>query len=103
MRIISEKQLREFWQAARGAEGARRKKAMREWMTVIRRADWNNFSDVRDTFNHSDVYCRCVIFDVGGNEYRIIAKVAYRVKIVFIRAVLTHEKYDENKWQGDCE
>ncbi|MEP7149706.1 MAG: type II toxin-antitoxin system HigB family toxin [Acidobacteriota bacterium] len=102
MRIISEKRLREFWEDANGAEKDRREKAMREWKTVVRQADWNTFADVRQTFNHSDVYGNCTIFDVAGNQYRVIAKVAYGIKVVFIRAVLTHAEYDENKWKSDC-
>lgn len=97
MRIISEKRLREFWQKNPEAENA-----IREWIKTIRPADWNNFSDVRKTFNHSDVFGNCVIFDVGGNKYRIIAKVAFQIKVVFIRFVLTHKEYDEKKWQTDC-
>ncbi len=97
MRIISEKRLREFWQKNSEAETA-----IREWITTVRIADWNNFSDVRKTFNHSDVFGNCTIFDVGGNKYRIIAKVAYQIKVVFIRFILTHKEYDEKKWQTDC-
>jgi mRNA interferase HigB len=102
MRIITERKLRDFWEDARGAERVRREKAMREWKAVVRFADWNSFADVRNTFNHSDVFRNCTIFDIGGNQYRIIAKLAYRTKLVFIRAVLTHSEYDEKKWQSDC-
>lgn len=97
MRIISEKRLREFWQKNTESENA-----MREWIKTVKFTDWNNFSDVRKTFNHSDVFGNCTIFDVGGNKYRIIAKVAYQIKVIFIRFVLTHKEYDEKKWQSDC-
>src|SRR4051794_21535365 len=103
MRIISERQLRGFWQAAKGSEAQRREKVMREWRDTVKGADWNSFADVRQTFNHADVYHDCVIFDVSGNQYRIIAKVRYQKHIVFIRVVLTHREYDENKWCSDCE
>lgn len=97
MRIISEKRLRDFWQKNSAAENA-----MREWIMTVKLADWNNFSDVRKTFNHSDIFGGCTIFDVGGNKYRIIAKAAFQIKVVFIRFVLTHKEYDEKKWQIDC-
>jgi mRNA interferase HigB len=97
MRIISEKRLREFWQQHPEAENE-----MREWIKMVRLADWNNFSDVRKTFNHADIYGGCTIFDVGGNKYRIIAKIAYGFKIVYIRFVLTHREYNEKKWQSGC-
>ena len=97
MRIISEARLREFWQKYPQSESP-----MREWIAVVRLADWQSFSDVRATFNHADVYGSCTIFDVGGNKYRIIAKINYPKHIVFIRSVLTHPEYDRKKWQSDC-
>jgi mRNA interferase HigB len=51
MRIISEKTIRKFWLKNRDAE-----MAMREWMTAVRQTDWQSFADVRQTFNHADVY-----------------------------------------------
>lgn len=102
MRIITERKLREFWQTKTGAEKIRRENVMREWIKVTRAADWQNFSDLKNTFNSSDTYKNCTIFDVGGNKYRIIAKVEYKKHIVFIRFVLTHKEYDEKKWQSDC-
>lgn len=97
MRIISEKRIREFWRDRPEAEGS-----MRAWIKTTRSASWKKFSEIRETYNHSDVYGGCVIFDVGGNKYRIIAKLAYGIGVVFIRSVLTHREYDENKWQSDC-
>src|SRR5213592_2999800 len=102
MRIISERRLREFWQATRGKERSVRERAMREWITTVRYADWSNFADIRKTFNHTDVLGSCTIFDVGGNKYRIIGKVAFRKGAIYIRFVLTHEEYDQNKWYDDC-
>lgn len=96
MRIISEKKLRKFWQRYPESE------IVMEWIKTVESANWNNFSDVRETFNHADIYGSCTIFDVGGNKYRIIGKIAYRIKVVFIRFVLTHSQYDEKKWQADC-
>lgn len=102
MRIISERKLREFWQEQTVSDQKRCENAMREWIKVVRLADWENFTDIRQTFNHSDIYKCCVIFDVGGNKYRIIAKVKFEFKILYIRFVLTHRQYDEKKWQADC-
>ncbi len=97
MRIISEKKLREFWRKHKEAEPP-----MREWIKIVRKQICNNFADVRKTFNHADIYGNCTIFDVGGNKYRIIAKTAYVIKVIYIRFVITHSEYDEKKWQSDC-
>src|SRR5687768_13698966 len=96
MRIISEARLREFWQRDKTAE-----RSMREWIKTVRNADWNNFSDLRQTFNHSDIHQNMIVFDVGGNKYRIIGKIEYRSRIVYIKAVLTHQQYNAHKnWCG---
>jgi mRNA interferase HigB len=97
MRIISEKQIRKFREKHPAAEIL-----MREWIRVVTAAEWNTTADIRNPFNSADFYCNCVIFNVGGNNFRIIAKVAYRIKVVFIRFVLTHSEYDQKKWQSDC-
>lgn len=98
MRIISEKALREFWLEHPEAE-----ESMKDWISKVRYADWHRFADVRQTFNSADIYKCCVIFNVGGNKYRIIAKIEYQKYLVFIRAVLTHPEYDKDKWKPDCE
>lgn len=97
MRIISEKALKEFWQNDTDAETV-----MREWIYLVRQADWKNSADVKQTFNTVNRVNSCFVFDVGGNKYRIIAKVAFRIRLVFIRNVLTHKEYDKDKWQADC-
>ena len=97
MRIITERKLREFWQQNRSAESS-----MKQWIKVVEAADWQNFSDLRQTFNHADVHNRLTIFDVGGNNFRIIAKVEYAKHIVFIKAVLTHKQYETHKNWCDC-
>ena len=98
MRIISEKPFRDFWEKHPAAESS-----LKIWIQRVRAAVWDDFSYVRKTFNHADIYKCCVIFDVGGNKYRVIAKIKYEWKIVYIRCVLTHIEYDQDKWQSDCE
>lgn len=98
MRIISEKRIRDFYKSHSESENA-----MRNWILTVRAADWKNFSDVRETFNSADTYQKCVIFNVGGNNYRIIGMVEFEKHLVFIRAALTHKEYDKDKWKPDCE
>lgn len=98
MRIISEKRLRAFWLEHSEAEFP-----LRQWIKTVRKADWKSFTDIRKTFNSADIYKKCVVFNVGGNNYRIIGIVEYEKHLVFIRAVLRHSEYDKNKWKPDCE
>lgn len=91
MRIITERKLREFWLITSEAEHA-----FSQWIKTVRGADWRTFSDVRLIFNHADVHNNLTIFNVGGNKFRIIAKVEYRTHLVFIKYVLTHKEYDNH-------
>ncbi len=97
MRIISKRALREFWK-----DDANAKQVLEDWYRSVKDADWKNFADVRETFRHADVFRDCVIFDVGGNKYRLIAKVRYQRKKVFIRFVMSHSDYDKDNWKSDC-
>jgi len=44
----------------------------------------------------------CVFFDVGGNKFRLIAKIAFRRQIVYVGFILTHKEYDKEAWKNDC-
>lgn len=98
MRIISERLIREFIEKHPESESS-----MRQWILIVRAADWKSFLDLRETFNSADIYKQCVVFNVGGNHYRIIGMVEFEKQLVFIRAVLTHKEYDQDKWKPDCE
>lgn len=97
MRIVTKRKLKEFWMINKAAETV-----LRDWVKIVNLADWKTSADIKKTFNRANIYKDCTIFDIGGNKYRIIAKVEYQIHIVFIRFVLTHSEYDENKWQSDC-
>lgn len=98
MHVISRKALRAFWARYPEAEAA-----LRRWHQVVESATWNNFADVRGTFASADAYERCIVFNVGGNKYRIIAAVHYNRRKVYLRQVLTHAEYDRGAWKTDCE
>lgn len=70
-----------------------------EWFNKIKIADWSKPTDIKRTFNTADLLgksCHRVIFDIGGNNYRIICKYAFGEKEVhlFICWIGTHAEYD---------
>jgi mRNA interferase HigB len=102
MHVISEKKLREFWAVHPRAEGP-----LRAWLALTKRAKWRSFADVRADNRSADAFGRCVIFDIGGNKWRLIARIKYVPRpnvqgTVFVRHVLTHTDYDAGTWKGDC-
>jgi mRNA interferase HigB len=96
MRIISRKPLREFWEAHPDAEAA-----LSRWWRVVEEADWTNFSQLHATFPAADIVGRLTIFDVGGNQYRVAARVEYGKRRVYVRRVMTHKEYDKGNWKSD--
>ena len=69
------------------------------WYRITRRADWNSLADVRADFGHADVVGRRTVFNIHGNSYRLVARVNYESKRVFVLHVLSHAEYDKGDWR----
>jgi mRNA interferase HigB len=98
MRVMSKKKLREFWQAHPDAEAP-----LADWYKVVKAARWAKFAVIRATFRSADLVGRCVVFDTGGNKYRLIATLSRGWVKVYVRHVLTHREYDRGSWKGGYE
>jgi len=69
------------------------------WYRITKKADWKTIVDLRADFPAADlVGKKTTVFDIKGNEYRLIAEVFYSNQTVLVRAVLTHAEYDKGKW-----
>lgn len=91
MVIISRRPLREFSEQHPTA-----KTPLDAWYAEVKLASWRHFVDVRATFGSADVVAgNRVIFDLGGNKFRLVARIAYRTRTVFVLFVGTHEEYDQ--------
>lgn len=97
MRIISRRSLREFWQAHPEAEAS-----LSAWYLLVKKAAWKNLAEVKRTFPSADLVSRCTVFNVGGNNYRVIVRVRYEKQIVYITDVLTHSQYSRGRWKDAC-
>lgn len=95
MRIIAPKRLQEFWK--RHPES---RSTLNAWVKHVRKANWGSFAELKLSMGaRADRYKQFVIFDIGGNNYRLIAAIHFNTGIVFIRHVLTHAEYDLDKWK----
>ena len=71
-------------------------KVMLEWYLKTKESTWANFADIRRVFGSTDsVGNGLYVFNVGGNKYRLIARIIFRTRTVFIRFVGTHKEYDK--------
>jgi len=60
---------------------------------------WANFADVRSGFPSADQVGKLTVFNISGNKYRLIAAIHFNRSIVYVRAVLTHDEYDQGTWK----
>ncbi|MCC6742222.1 MAG: type II toxin-antitoxin system HigB family toxin [Acidobacteria bacterium] len=72
------------------------------WYRIARRATWLKLTDVQEQWPSAEAVGDCTIFNIGGNNYRLIAKVYYRDQVILIRFILTHAEYGRGGWHGDC-
>lgn len=94
MRIISRKALRRFWEQHPDS-----KLALTRWFKVIRHTTFRDFGELRTTFPSVDKVGNWIVFNIGGNKYRLIAVIHYNRGKVYIRHVLTHQEYDKGSWK----
>ena len=69
------------------------------WYRIAKRADWGSLVEVRNDFAHADVVGRRTVFNIHGNDYRLIARVNYSTRRVFILQILTHVEYSKGDWK----
>jgi mRNA interferase HigB len=91
--IVNESELHSF---AKKHSNARRPLA--NWIDVTRSAAWKSFAEVRKTFGSADYIKDQVVFDVGGNNYRLISLIDYPAQRVYVLEMMTHAEYD--RWKA---
>lgn len=69
--------------------------ALREWYKKTQKADWSCFADIKKSFNSVDsVGNSRYVFNIKGNNYRLVAIVLFKMKTVYIRYIGTHRDYE---------
>jgi mRNA interferase HigB len=90
VRIIAKRTLRTFWKRHPKAKGP-----LEAWHQEVARADWAAPSAVKTQFRSASVLQdNRVVFNMAGNQYRLIVKFNYPYRIVYIRFIGTHADYD---------
>jgi mRNA interferase HigB len=92
MRIIARKTLYDFWKKREYADS---EQSLKSWFKIAVKADWGAPADIKDQFgNASFLANNRVVFNIAGNKYRLIVKVNYSYRIMYIRFIGTHKQYD---------
>ncbi|TAK22125.1 MAG: type II toxin-antitoxin system HigB family toxin [Chloroflexota bacterium] len=96
MWVISRARLREFWFRHPDAE-----RRLRAWYQIVDTADWSDWGELRQTFPSADSVGLLTVFNIGGNTYRLVARVEFEKRRVYVRRVITHAEYHANDWKHD--
>jgi mRNA interferase HigB len=97
MRVIARKTLKRFIDSLKGNKDQKAvKSALDSWFHEARQADWNHPADVVKAYaNASIVGSHRVVFNIKGNDYRLVVAIHYRLQIVFIKWLGSHAEYDK--------
>ncbi|BAU14460.1 hypothetical protein LEP3755_50070 [Leptolyngbya sp. NIES-3755] len=97
MRVISRSTLRKYWEE----HPTTSKPGLLLWYERITKNDFAGLNELRQIFPSADEVGNFVVFNIAGNNYRLITYIDWAAQLVFIRAVLTHAEYDKETWKND--
>lgn len=90
MRIISRTTLQKYWE-----RNPQARIPLSAWYETVCKAQWNCFADIKSTYNSVDyVGNQRYVFNIKGNDYRLVVLIKYIPKLVYVRFVGTHSEYD---------
>ncbi|MBA3601049.1 MAG: type II toxin-antitoxin system HigB family toxin [Acidobacteria bacterium] len=94
MNTISYRKIREFIALHPNSESS-----LSSWYKIAKKAKWQSIIEIRQDYPHADLVERFVVFNIAGNNYRLIAEIHYESQLVLIRHILTHADYDKDRWK----
>lgn len=90
MRVIALSTLRSFWEVHPDAE-----QPLKAWHQEATKASWTKPADIKAQYRNASVLKnRRVVFNIKGNDYRLIVAIACKLQIVYVKFVGTHKEYD---------
>ncbi|MEH6823504.1 MAG: type II toxin-antitoxin system HigB family toxin [Motiliproteus sp.] len=94
MRIIPKRTIREFWES--DPQYLESKGPLEAWHEEVFKAKWNTPQEVKSQFRSASILKSSrVVFNIKGNDYRLVVAINYPHQIVYIKFVGTHKQYDE--------
>ena len=90
MQIIAKRTLRAYWEKNRRAE-----QPLKAWYAIAAKAEWSSPADVKTVYGTASIVGNDrVVFNIGGNRYRLVVRFDYARRIGFVRFVGTHTEYE---------
>lgn len=93
MRIFTEQRLKAYIK-----DNPKSKVALQDWVSIVKRSNWSCFADIKESFNSVDsVGNGRYVFNIKGNNYRLVVLIKFTIAFVYIRFIGTHKEYDKIK------
>ncbi|MDJ0578971.1 MAG: type II toxin-antitoxin system HigB family toxin [Crocosphaera sp.] len=77
------------------------KKQVENWYKVVKNAKWNNLEEVKKIYKTAEAVGNFTVFNLKGNNYRLIVGIDYESQVIYYKYFLTHSEYDKNNWKND--
>jgi len=89
--VISQKKLRDHYNKHKET-----KSQLETWYHEAKNAEWKNSQEIKEKYRSASIIRgNRVVFNIKGNKYRLVTKINYQMKIVYIRFIGTHKEYDK--------
>jgi mRNA interferase HigB len=70
------------------------------WYRLMRKGTYQSLAELKEDFPSVDLISgETYVFNIGGNNYRLVAQIKFKAQAVYIKAILTHAEYDKDKWK----
>ena len=90
-RIFAKSTLRNYWKRHPDSE-----QYLKTWYDIAMNSDWKTPNDVKQTYSNASILKDSrIVFNIKGNDYRLVAKFNYEKQWIFIRFIGTHKRYDK--------
>jgi len=94
IRVLSKRRLKEFWEKHPQAQTP-----LLAWYAIAKARHWRSPAEVKRDFPHADNVKGLTVFNIGGNDFRLVVDIWYPGQSVYVKSVMTHSEYDKGKWK----
>lgn len=77
------------------------RKQIEDWHQTVKKAEWQSLNDVQKFYRDAEAVGNFTVFNIKGNDYRLIVGMDYEDQTVYYKYLLTHAEYNKDKWKND--
>jgi len=94
MPIVSKKKLVDFWKMYPNS-----RTGLEQWFKLISRMKFSDYNQLRSVFPSADYVDGFIVFNIGGNKFRLITAIHFNRSKAYVRDIFSHASYDKKEWR----